>query len=135
MQFAELEICIVTEELWREVIGLPVRRRTGVTLPPETVLTGIVRIEGGWTGQVVVECSERLAFAAAGKMFSIPAARVSRAEAVDAIGELANMTAGNLKTVLPGSSRLSLPRVRGGAPMNLDDVLSRISFEIDGAPR
>ncbi|HVD28484.1 MAG TPA: chemotaxis protein CheX [Mycobacteriales bacterium] len=57
----------------------------------------------------------RLARTAASAMFDRPAEALTDDEVADALGELTNMIGGNLKSLLPGPSRLSMPAVTVGA--------------------
>lgn len=75
-------------------------------------------ITGAWRGTVTVEMGLELAFNVAAALYAQPVAAVSgdlgRAEQsllFDAVGEVVNIVAGNLKALLPQPSVLSLPRV------------------------
>ena len=72
-------------------------------------LSASVQISGGWEGTVLVSCPEALAQRVAGVMFDTPEA--SDDEIRDALGEVANMTAGNVKALVESYCRLSLPAV------------------------
>ncbi len=132
MQFAEIEICQFAGELWEMVLGLEIRRRSGASAILGRVLVGAVTIEGAWRGQVVFECPEDLARLAASIMLGERPADVSERDASDAVRELTNITAGNLKSILPGPCTLGVPDVTAGsfAP---DEVLTRIAFDCGGA--
>ena len=56
----------------------------------------------------------------------------------DALGEITNMTGGNLKALMPGSCHLSLPAVIDGNDYRIRiptaRVLTRVLFECDGLP-
>jgi chemotaxis protein CheX len=57
------------------------------------------------------------------------------AELVDAIGEIANMTGGNVKALLPGPSVLSLPEVAAGTAAAVPGrPVSRLAFAVDSSP-
>jgi len=74
-------------------------------------VVGGVRLIGNAQATVVFSCGERLAREAAASMFDISVADVSDAEIRDAVAELTNVAAGNLKGLLPGAHGLSLPTV------------------------
>lgn len=78
------------------------------------VVTATVRILGAWRGCVVLTTPEPLARAAAAAMLGVRTEQLSRADVADAVGELANVVAGNLKSLLPAPSTLSLPAVAAG---------------------
>lgn len=86
----------------------------GVTDP---VVTGCVHIDGAWNGAVLLHVGEELAELLAGELFRSPTP--TPAEVRDAIGELTNMLAGNIKALLPEPSRISLPAVALGADYDL----------------
>ena len=59
-------------------------------------------------------------------MFDITAAEAVPADLQDALAELSNMIGGNLKTLLPGPSFLSLPTVTEGNDYSLSVPGSRL---------
>ena len=69
-----------------------------------------VRIRGGWNGQVIVHASLGLANLAALHMFGDDA-RITRSgtDAQDALREIANIVAGNLKPLFGDHNTLGLP--------------------------
>lgn len=66
----------------------------------------------------MIECSESFARWAASRMFDAEVS--SRQDVGDALGELTNMVGGNLKALLPGPNRLSIPDVRHDAKAEQD---------------
>jgi chemotaxis protein CheX len=70
-----------------------------------------VEVSGSWNGSVTVGCTHTLARRTAGKMFDMPAESVTMEELRDAVGEIANIIGGNVKTLIAGKARLSLPSV------------------------
>lgn len=86
---------------------------TRVAVPGERAMVACVQITGGWSGAVLVSCSPGFASLAAKTIFACPG-QPSLDEERDAIGELGNMIAGNLKALLPGPSFLALPTVGDG---------------------
>jgi len=83
--------------------------------PPEAAqgeprLTCAVNIRGGWNGQVIVQASLGLASLAATRMFGAQASSVlAQTDAQDALREIANIVAGNLKPLFGHSNDLGLP--------------------------
>jgi hypothetical protein len=56
-----------------------------------------------------------------------PPTVVDDEDVADALGELANVLGGNIKSVLPGESRLGLPQIGSAPPRGrLDDVRSLV---------
>jgi chemotaxis protein CheX len=93
-------------------------------VPPEAeprsalgMVTGRIFVTGAWIGSIEVEASRVLATEAAARMLGIDPDAVSFADVKDALGELTNIIGGNIKSMLPGPSHLSLPAVwEGSAP-------------------
>jgi chemotaxis protein CheX len=70
-------------------------------------------------------------------MFEQPATELSVSELHDAIGEIANMTGGGIKAMLPAPSHLSLPAVVSGADFSLSsprgEVVNDVAFQCGGS--
>lgn len=77
-------------------------------------LSGCVTVSGEWQGSVFLECPADHAQAAAEAMFAADAGSLSDDEIGDALGELTNMVGGNVKSLLPAPSKLSIPSVAAG---------------------
>lgn len=72
-------------------------------------VTASVSVTGGWSGHVVFACSEDVGrHIAAGLLMSEPG-DINDEDLSDAMGEVANVIGGNVKSVMPGPSKLSLP--------------------------
>jgi chemotaxis protein CheX len=108
----------VTAQVWAAMLGLDVDglaesdARSSVVDRGEQ-LVGSVCIRGAWHGVVAVRCSRSAAVRFAARLLSVAPAEVDDSQAVDAVGELANIVGGNLKTLLPGPSELTTPVVEG----------------------
>ncbi|MBA4016989.1 MAG: hypothetical protein C0483_07380 [Pirellula sp.] len=81
---------------------------------PDSV-TSAISIRGGFDGEVQLTFSHELALASAAAMFRVSQDEVTSEDISDMATELANMIGGNLKSVLPGPSSLSLPRIADAA--------------------
>jgi chemotaxis protein CheX len=75
-----------------------------------------VRIVGAFDGRVRLEMTSALARQLAAQLFGLPEEEVAGELVADAIGELANIIAGNVKALLPDPSRLGLPEPAGAEP-------------------
>ena len=68
-------------------------------------------------------------------MFGISGDEVSGADVEDALGELTNMMAGNIKALMPGQNHLGLPVVALGGPHRVvvptSAPLHRVAFQCD----
>jgi chemotaxis protein CheX len=79
-------------------------------IPPYDI-SGIIGLSGGVTGCVVIHLSEKLALHLASKMLDERFTELD-ADCSDAIGEIANMIAGNAKNDFPGKeSDISVPSI------------------------
>lgn len=76
-----------------------------------TGLAGTIAIEGSWTGSVSMGCSQAFARRLAATMFEMPEEELDTELVNDAFGELVNVTAGNIKALLPSGCRMSTPSV------------------------
>jgi len=86
--------------------------RDAVPVPSdEEQILGAVQIAGEWTGSVVLSLSPELASETATVMLGLPAGAANEDDVRDVVSELVNMIGGNLKSLLPGPSYLSLPTV------------------------
>jgi len=93
-------------------------------------LTACVQLAGAWEGSVLLYCTQTLAKRAASVMFGMEPDAVGDEEIEDALGELANMTAGNIKTLLPRPCDLSLPAVVDGIDYRLVIPGSRVASKV-----
>jgi chemotaxis protein CheX len=84
-----------------------------VTPPPsdEEHLLAAVQITGEWVGSAILALSPELASTTASVMLGTPAGSAHEDDLRDVAAELVNMIGGNLKSLLPAPSYLSLPTV------------------------
>jgi len=83
-------------------------------------LIAAIQIAGPATCSVVLELMDGAATVSAAAMMQVPPADVTAADERDVAAELVNMVGGNLKSLLPGPSHLSLPTVVTGREVELD---------------
>lgn len=107
---AEEDVAELTRAIWETVLGLAVEGPFDREAD-QLDLSLSVDISGSWEGTVSLAMPQSLAVSAAAAMLAVPEEDVPPAELRDAVGELANMLGGNVKGILPGLNRLSLPRV------------------------
>ncbi len=91
-------------------------------------LTGCVQLTGAWEGAAVVRCSYKLAFQLASTMFGME--ELADDEVTDAVGELANLTAGAVQALMPSPSELSPPSVVEGKDYKL--IIPRCAVTNEG---
>jgi CheY-specific phosphatase CheX len=134
------EIATLSENIWLSVLGLSLHTSAaqGTALPGGPTVDGIVTISGDWQGAVIVQMPQPLAVKVASIMFSLGANEPTLEDVQDALGEITNMTGGNLKALMPGSCHLSLPAVIDGNDYRIRiptaRVLTRVLLEFDGLP-
>ncbi|MFN8651630.1 MAG: chemotaxis protein CheX [Gemmatimonadales bacterium] len=138
MQFLEEEIAQVASVVWDSVLGLHLDRRRELPAGHTRMVAGSVQFTGAWEGAVIIETTAEFARQAAATMFGVEATAATTADTQDAMGELANMTGGNVKSLLPEPCRLSLPTVIEGDDFSTGfpggELLTTVAFECQGAP-
>jgi len=82
-------------------------------------ITAAVHFVGQWRGATLVECDAPQACQFAARFMGIALPAMIDDDVRDAMGELANMVAGNLKSVLPHGVDLSMPSVVEGSDYSL----------------
>lgn len=78
-------------------------------------VSAFVSVTGEWCGHVVIGCNQSLGRQIAAGLLMMDAAEVSDEDLSDAMGEFANVIGGNVKSIMPGPSKLSLPVAIVGA--------------------
>ena len=110
------QVTEITKDVWSSFLQMELEVAPVDPLSPldGRTLTGCVHISGEWNGTVVVQASASHAQAAAEAMFMADPGSLSEDEVSDALGELTNMVGGNVKSLMPEPSKLSIPSVTGG---------------------
>lgn len=136
MNLGTREIGEVLYRIWTEMLGLKIGpaspNQTRIETPP---LVAVVEVGGTWTGSLVVFCPPALARRAGAVLLGKEPAEVSDEEARDAVGELTNVAAGNLVSVLPGRFERARPRVLDGWQPELfagPHLVRRFAFDCEG---
>jgi chemotaxis protein CheX len=101
----------IVQNIFSTMLNVELVRDT--TPPPsdDEHLLAAVQIAGEWTGSAVLSLSPELASNTAETMLGLPAGTANEDDVRDVVSELVNMVGGNLKSLLPGPSYLSLPTV------------------------
>jgi chemotaxis protein CheX len=106
----------IVENVFQTMMGLEVQQTDVPWPPPATeVITASISLAGTWKGAVLVECGLHEALIFTSRMIGIDTPAELNDDVRDALGELANMVGGNLKSILPGGVELSLPSVVWGS--------------------
>ena len=140
MQFLEEEILEITEATWSAMLGLDIQPSPICTASEHanSSIVGHVGISGAWNGQVILYGSDEMARTAASTVFAIAPEEVQEQDQIDAIYELSNIIAGNIKSLLPEPCQLSLPAVQRSTHFLFEceghDRVSELAFECNGQP-
>jgi hypothetical protein len=137
MQLGDEELCELTETVFESCVGMVLDRIDDVDCPEPSIF-GYVHITGGWEGSVVVQCEDELARRVAAAMFGSDIGTVTPQEVADAMGEIANITAGNVKSRLTIACQLSVPGhsnavdIESAFPQS--QLIRRYTFQAEGMP-
>ena len=139
MEFSTEDLGQIVSDIWTSMLGFPVQARSEpAEMNGTRHLSASVQISGGWDGTVLVSCAEGLARKVAATMFDVEESSTTDDEIRDALGEVANMTAGNVKALVESYCRLSLPMVAEGRELAISipgsRVVAQASFDCDDAP-
>lgn len=137
MQFIEKEICDYTESIWKSILSLDAKPAENGSSNSKNnyALAGCVQITGAWNGTVTVDYPMSLAKQVASIMFDLHGEPVENELIQDALGELTNMTGGNIKSLLPEPCFLSLPAVAlTDSAMRIpgSELVSKVTFKCNG---
>lgn len=135
--FDSTEVVAVTQSVWASLLEDELSPSSEQGLDPTVMMTSCVHISGAWEGAICVDCSTALARRVTGAMFDIALDEIGSDELVDALGEIANMIGGNVKSMVEGSCLLSLPAVTkgtGGLSVPGSQLLQSHVFKCAGEP-
>jgi chemotaxis protein CheX len=131
------EIEDIAQSIWATLFDIALETGGSLDLGSESTVCSCVQIDGAWSGAVVLKCPLSLAALLTSAMFQ-SGDEPGMDEIRDALGELANMLAGNIKGLLPEPCRVSLPAVAIGSDFELGVVGTKmvrtVSFTYAGHP-
>lgn len=123
--------------IWESLLGLPLDVNGGSGPGDDSQMTCLVHLHGAFQGAVMIECSEALGSLLTAAMLQAEGPP-DTADMTDALGELANVFAGNVKALLAQPSSISLPTVAFGPSYEIGvvgaTVVARVSFVCEGHP-
>ena len=111
----ESDVARIVEDVCSTMLGLPVAWIPDAPSLLPGSLTAAVHFAGVWKGAVLLQCSMEQAFAFTERLLPGVSPRRVDDDVRDALGEMANMMGGNLKSVLHPGVALSMPSVVEGA--------------------
>ena len=131
---SSFDVLAVVEEVWTTFLGgeplVPVVPEPDGT---ERVTTwdAAVTVSGAWYGVIAVSVADDLALSVTEAMLGVGSggAPVASEDVVDALGELVNVIGGNIKSLMPGPSKLSLPLV-ARAPIRSGGVVETCRLDL-----
>ncbi len=106
---------VATKNLFETMINVPFKLgrpslKTGSQVPPHEI-SSIIGLSGNVSGSVVISLSPEVAFQLVSALIGEEVSELND-DCIDAIGEIANMIAGNAKTDFPsGNNAISTPSV------------------------
>lgn len=106
------DLVAISTDVWECFLGEEVWPLTTEHTDASPTVLATVGVTGAWGGHVLIELTADGAERAARAMLGLD--RVTSADVTDAVGELANMVGGNVKSLLPAPSHLGLPMVVTG---------------------
>lgn len=113
------ELAQIVESVFQTMMCLEVSESHHPWAPSQDQLTATVHLTGDWPGVLALVCGHKQACAFAARFLSMEEPEMVDDVVRDVLGELANMIGGNLKCVLAGGLRLSMPSVVDGDDNNL----------------
>lgn len=113
------ELAEIVEYVFRTMACLEVTESDRSWSPAGDRLTATIHLAGDWPGVLALECGHQQACAFAARFLSVGKPGKVDDLVRDVLGELCNMIGGNLKCVLAGGLKLSMPSVVDGADHNL----------------
>jgi hypothetical protein len=137
MSLSAADLERITRTVWSTQLGLDleIADAAGVAARLETRDAVVVKVHyvGEFNGRLEQKCSRHVSLSAAAAAFAATGKDVETSDIRDTITELAHMTAGNLKSVLPGTCEVANvdPRIKPG---NSGNVVARAGFTFEGEP-
>jgi chemotaxis protein CheX len=108
------DLASIVESVFRTMMDLEVAASEAAWRHAPDTVTAAVQFVGVWQGAALIECSAQQACQFAARFMGIELPSTLDDDVRDVMGELANMVAGNLKSLLPHGVDLSMPSVVEG---------------------
>lgn len=132
------DVSRIAADVFQTMLSLEIWPDSSAADLPVEVVTAAVYFAGDWKGAVLIECTTGQAFDFTARLFSSAPPTRMNDDVRDALGELANMVAGNLKSVLPGGVGISMPSVVEGKNYSLKicggNLSTRLRFQSSSGP-
>lgn len=123
-QPAVQDVYSVVEEVWNTFLGDGVPILPGARDLPDDAWYSAITVTGEWEALILIAMPLALAGRITTTMLGLPEHdQCSTEDLTDALGELVNIVGGNIKSLMPGPSTLSLPLVAQGAVTTTSDLV------------
>lgn len=135
----EAEINQFVTDIWSTFLNMQVTATDQPFKPvgKDNTLAGCVQITGEWQGTVTLYAPKALGRKIAASMYAMEESDIDDQMVQDVMGEITNMIAGNIKSLLPTPCSISLPSV---AVTDYDlhhpgsEPLTTVNFKCDEHP-
>jgi len=127
----ESQIRSIVRTVWSTQLGVEILDADDAGPPSSSpTMTAVININGDYHGGIRLECSRTIVRSAASIMFDLPPEQLVDDDERDVIGELANVVAGNIKALIPGTNAISLPTIVEGSDYRVStlDVSSSVDY-------
>src|SRR5690349_13814435 len=112
--------------------------QNGETCDTESAITALVTFAGDWRGVLTFECAAQPAIGFAQRFLQDESISEMNGDVCDSLGELANIVAGNLKSVLAPGLSLGTPSIVEGKDYHVrfcgGRVVTRRNFSTELGP-
>jgi CheY-specific phosphatase CheX len=129
------EIEQIVQMIFETMLDMVISRVEFDEDPESHRLLGTIQITGEVPFSVVLSISDGVARDGTAHMLQMPCELVSEEDERDVVAELVNMVGGNLKSMIQGSSHLSLPTVVEGRNLGLQvpgaELVDDVVFQCD----
>ncbi len=133
----EAEISQFVTDIWSTFLSMKVSPTDKPFKPKgkDNTLAGCVQITGEWQGAVTLYAPKEIGKRVAATMYGLDEKEVDNQQVQDVIGEITNILAGNIKSLLPAPCSISLPCV-AITDYNLhhpgSETVSAVNFDCEG---
>jgi len=127
----------VVRTIWSTQLGLELEdgdsEALNIGLAARDTITVVVKFSGDFSGALVQRCSQQVSVVAASAAFATSNGDLGSTDVCDVLAELAHVTAGNLKSILPGQPETSFPTTLD-ADKDMGSLIAEAGFELQGEP-
>lgn len=126
----------IVASIWSTQLGLELEHSeiesVGGLLEVDAV-SCVVMLSGEFNGMLVQRCSRALSMVAAAAAFATSGGDLGATDVRDTVSEIAHVTAGNLRSILPGRTVASRPETFEDAE-DAGETVAEVGFTLDGEP-